>query len=108
MIADEQARKLRRIAGRTTLYEATLTHHRTGEKALLCYSPKSRTSLQRYIAKNAQALVTFCGSETFVRRAQGEEAAIGEWGIAWSGRTQREAIINGELPWFGSVNKDGG
>lgn len=34
---------------------------------------------------------------------QGYKALMGDWAIQFTGRTQREAIMNGELPWIAEV-----
>ncbi|OHD25594.1 MAG: hypothetical protein A2064_09110 [Spirochaetes bacterium GWB1_66_5] len=96
-----QVQKLARLRRRDTLYEAALVHRTTGQRVLLCYSHTSGARLGSYIAHHADEVVAFCGSDRYVARQAGEEYAIGDWGVRWTGRTQREAIIGGELPWFG-------
>ena len=97
-----QVRKLDRIRRRDTLYEVELVHRQTGERCLLCYCHRTGSRLAGYIARHAEALVAFCGSDTYATRRLDlrEEFAIGEWGMRWTGRTQREAIMHGELVWF--------
>ena len=97
-----QLAKLARIQNRVTLYEVALTHLDTGERRLLCYTRKTGRGIRDYIFKHGPALVAFCGDENFRPgwKRQGDETAVGRWSIGFTGRTQREAILNGELTWF--------
>jgi hypothetical protein len=98
--------KLAAIATRSTLYEAALVNTTTGERRLLCYSAKTGAALRRYVWRKGAELVTFCGSERADAVAGNKRAIrIGQWQADFTGRTQREAIIGGELAWFGAEVK---
>jgi hypothetical protein len=95
--APEGAAKLDAIKNRATRYELVLTNLDSGEKRRLCYtSKKNRTGLFAAIRSNGTELVAFSGSEDFKLEGKAS-ASIGRWSVAFSGRTQREAIIAGEL-----------
>lgn len=82
-------------------YELVATHP-DGRKVLVGYTPRrGRSGLFDMLAKNGVAWVKFSGSEniTFGKRVA-DGAISGKWSINFSGRTQREAICNGELPFF--------
>lgn len=98
----EQVRRLERIRRRDTLYEAELVNRQTGERRLLCYCHRSRSRLATYVGRHAEELVTFCGSDRYTPCRENELLAIGDWAIRFTGRTQREAIMSGELRWFRS------
>lgn len=95
--------RLSRLSGRHTRYEATLVHALTGETRLLCYTArKNKHGLRDYINTKAEALAAFCGAHR-VGPARPDflaYLAIGDWQIGFTGRTQREAILGGELKWF--------
>jgi hypothetical protein len=72
---------------------------------VLVYCHRSRARILAYVQPRAVALVTFCGLTTDAHwgkpdKARGELLALGAWGIGFTGRTQREAIMHGELPWW--------
>lgn len=93
--------QLARIARYSTKYELAATNNTTGEKVLVGYTRKGRNGLFASITRHADAAVRFFGCEaiTFAKRAA-DGATMGEWSIKFSGRTQRDAIIEGELPFF--------
>ena len=101
-MTENQNAKLEAIKNRATRYELVLTNLDSGEKRRLCYtSKKNRTGLFAAIRSNGTELVAFSGSEDFKLEGKAS-ASIGRWSVAFSGRTQREAIIAGELRWFAS------
>ena len=106
LTAAQQVR-LARLHNRLTLYEVALTHLDTGERVLLCYTRKTGRGIRDYIGRHAEAIVAFCGDDTcrLGHRRPCDETAIGRWSIGFTGRTQREAIIGGELPWFKEVRR---
>lgn len=95
-LTPQQLAKLARIANYSTRYEVELVHLDTGERRLLCYTRKTERGIRDYIFRHAAEVVTFCGSDRLFK------LSIGRWRIAFTGRTQREAIMAGELPWFGT------
>lgn len=117
-LTPEQTVKLARIAGRATLYEAVLVHQ-DGRVASLAYiGGATKTRLLQYVYKHADAVATFCGTDV-IRAADIHQdhfapvqaafptssvrvfAVMGGWSLGFSGRTQRQAIMHGEHPWFG-------
>ena len=96
--------KLEALRNRSTAYELRLTNLDSGEQRRLCYSHRNnRSGLIDAIRRNGPELVAFCGSERFTMEGKGSApvAMLGRWRIAFSGRTQREAISTGsELRWF--------
>lgn len=107
-LTPEQERKLARIQGRATLYETVMVNRKDGRKVVLCYTRKTKRGIIDYIHRlgrtgSAGELVAFCGAEVYRQPADGFVLAIGEWDMKFSGRTQREAIMGGELTFW----KDG-
>lgn len=99
MDATLQAR-LERLRHYSTRYEAVLTHADSGERRLLCYTArKSSAGLLSAVFSRGEALVAFSGAER-VENIKGAGLRLGPWRVAFSGRTQREAIITGELTYF--------
>jgi hypothetical protein len=100
-LTEEQRAKLARLSNRATKYELTGTNSETGAHFLFGYSRKGRAGLLSMLQKNAAMVAEFCGSNAvdFEKRASAG-ASIGVWRFAFSGRTQREAIQGGELPFF--------
>ena len=99
---------LARIHNRRTKYEL-VADHPDGRRVLLAYSPRrSRTGIWDAITSNGrrEAIVELVGTKTIdfeLRASHG--ATMGDWKIIWSGRTQRDAYIGGELPY---VEEGGG
>ncbi len=93
--------RLSRIRNRRTLYELVVSHP-DGRRVLLGYADRhSRNMLLRMARKHGQRLADLTGEEqlTFAKFSR-DGARIGEWSIKWTSRTQREAIIEGELPFI--------
>jgi hypothetical protein len=102
-MTEKQTAKLEALKNYATSYELVLTNLDSGEKRRLCYtSKKNRVGLFSAIHKNGTELVAFCGAEDFKMTGKAS-ATIGRWSVAFSGRTQREAIQAGELRWFAST-----
>jgi hypothetical protein len=96
--------RLQRIANRSSLYELVITHP-DGRRYLLAYcGRKSRAGIYAACAGRASHLLELTGSESIT---WGDNAAaggtMGDWQIRFSGRTQRECYISGELPYIGRV-----
>jgi hypothetical protein len=99
-LTENQNAKLDAIKNRATRYELVI--QRGDERFRLCYTGrKNRRGMIDWIFRNGKELAAFSGSEE-VRFGHGATAQLGDWHISFSGRTQREAIIAGELPWFAS------
>jgi len=97
---ETQIARLNRLKRYSTRYELIATHP-DGRKVLVGYTRKGRDGMLSMMRKNGEAWVKFSGCEDihFARRV-GDGATSGEWTINFSGRTQREAIMEGELPFF--------
>jgi hypothetical protein len=99
-MTESQNIKLEAIKNRATRYELVL--QRGAERLRLCYTGrKNRHGLIDAIRRNGAELVQLTGAEAFKLEA-GPAAIMGDWRLSFSGRTQREAIIAGELAWFWS------
>ena len=97
----EQIRRIERLKHYSTKYEAVMSHT-DGRKMLFCYAPKSRASLLRYLDKHATVLVGVAQADrVYPGEQRGEAFRLGQWAVAFTGRTQRECIQDGELPWWG-------
>lgn len=106
-LTEEQERKLSRIKLYATRHELVLSHA-DGRKYLLCYVVNSarRNTIFSIVSERAKDLIRVVGVENPIihfakRKADG--ATIGEWKVAFSGRTQRQAIIEGELTYIGKA-----
>ena len=90
---------LNKIHGRPTLYELAAIK---GEQSILVAycGNRTRRMILRACRERAEALVALTGDKSigFSRRAA-EGATMGEWSIRFTGRTQRDAISAGELPY---------
>lgn len=98
--------KLARLHNRATLYELTMSHG--DEHILIAYaSNKGRTMLWKCVTSEERVhqIIARTGTEeiTFAKRA-GDGATMGEWSIRFTGRTQRDAIGEGELPYIGDYS----
>jgi len=98
-----QAKKLERIKHYATRYELVATNKVSGQKLLVGYCAKGRNGLFKMVAKNGEDAVKYFGNGVdnihFAKKAA-DGATMGDWVIKFSGRTQREAILGGELEWF--------
>ncbi len=99
-MTENQTVKLKAIKNRATRYELVLSSEGSHQKLRLCYTGrKNRSGLMAAIRANGPELVKLTGASDF-QLSKGPAATLGSWRLAFSGRTQREAIIAGELPWF--------
>lgn len=92
--------KLARIQNRDTRYEVRATNG--SQSVLVGYTPrKGRAGIHSIVTKHAEAITRFMDADSiyFERRAA-DGAKMGNWKINFSGRTQRDAYIGGELPFF--------
>lgn len=90
--------RLAAIAGRTTLYEIILVHD-DGRRRLLGYGRKNRPGILAMVNRRAVDLAQFCGAEYITLKGlpAGTVGKIGAWSIRATARTERQAIIEGEL-----------
>lgn len=98
--------KLARLHNRPTAYELVAT---SGDRSVLvAYSQsQGRSALLKCLRHREQAVVSLFNegadpNVTFGKKAS-DGATVGAWTIRFSGRTQRDAIINGELPYVEDV-----
>jgi hypothetical protein len=98
---DAKIKRLTALQGRSTKYEVALVHD-GGRRVRLTYTAKTRPAVWRYIDRVAVQLVAFCGADRMQTKGQ-RFGKIGPWTIVTTGRTEREAIIGGELPAWGGV-----
>ena len=90
-------RQMMELRNRHTSYELAISHP-DGRKFLVCFSDsKARAQLWKIVSKRAEKLVALAGTDlfTFAKRAA-DGATLGEWTIAWTGRTKFE-IVAGQL-----------
>ena len=98
--------KLERLRNRGTSYEITISD---GEQTYrVAYTPRhSRDGLLRAIRSTGKEIVTALGMPDTALVHAGKRAEDGftleDWQIRFSGRTQRDAISNGELQWIGAA-----
>ena len=95
---------LHSLRGRPTHYELILTGP-AGEKYLILYCAfRTRHSILAAVSRNGQKIAAITGVSTlhFGKRVS-DPVTIGDWRITWSGRTERDAIAEGQLPWVGEL-----
>ncbi len=103
-----KSEQLARLTNRATRYELALINGDT--RILVMYSHgRARHDLLKCCRTHGEAIVALAcptGEEllTFAPKAA-DGAKIGPWSIRFTGRTQREAIIEGELPFIGDVGR---
>jgi hypothetical protein len=90
--------KLARLKNRSTRYEIVLTNG-TGTKFLVLYTAQhSYRGLVAAIRQRYDAILARTGGELPNAAKPGQVFVGNEWRCFFSGRTQRDAIIAGELP----------
>jgi hypothetical protein len=109
MLTDQQQRQLERIKHYATRYEVRLTLP-DGRAMLVCYTPrKSKAGLLDALQSRGEAILAHLprGTEdsglTYDNAIQGFVLGNGV-SAAFSGRTQRDCILTGELPFIGACN----
>jgi hypothetical protein len=94
--------RLARLSNRVTLYETVATYGT--QTVLVVYCGKNKTRFFRAIAENdqerAKKLVELTGAERITVGKGTVLGTIGEWTIKFTGRTQRDAIVEGEHPYL--------
>jgi len=95
-----QTRQLKRIQLYRTAYELVITDG-TDTYLVRYSSARSRRALLDNCRFSGQQLVNLTGREEIdYQKRAADGATMGDWRIYWSGRTQREAIIEGEHPFI--------
>lgn len=108
----EQQQRLASIKLRSSRYEVVAYNLVTKERKRVCYTRRTLSAMWRYVTNPVRAhiIAKACGADhtrpvlsTDRIKSPGVEVhlAIGDWTIGWSRRTEREAIMAGELPWIG-------
>jgi hypothetical protein len=95
-------RKLASLQNRATRYELVASHP-DGRRFLVAYcGRKNRQGLFSAVAGRAAAMTALTGDESihFGKRAA-DGGTMGEWTIRFSGRTQRDCYLEGELEYIG-------
>lgn len=96
--------KLGRLRNRPTLYELAMV--RGDEKILVAYvQRKGRRDLWKAITnpKRIRKIVAKAGTEEITfRKKAGDGGQMGEWSLRFTGRTERDAVAEGELPYIGA------
>jgi len=107
MLTDLQQRQLERIKHHATRYEVRLTLP-DGRAMLVCYTPrKSKAGLLNAIQSRGKAILAHMpempeDSRLMYDKAQGFSLGNGAR-VAFSGRTQRDAIMCGALSYVGDA-----
>jgi hypothetical protein len=102
-MTDAQRRRLESLRHHHTLYEVALISPE-GAKHLLCYTERSGRRLRAAVVKRAaRVLATIADDGAVVTAVTKESLTLtGGWVVRFTGRTERESIINGALPYIGS------
>jgi hypothetical protein len=90
-----------------TRYELAIA--KGDQKFLVCYSMRTgRHAILKSLQQRSQAILgaTNLSDEALLawKTPAREGAMLGDWAVRFTGRTQREAISAGELPWIGQLN----
>jgi len=98
--------KLDRLKNYRTRYEL-IASHPDGRKLLIRYTARQgRRGLLDALTMDAARVCQVLGADDIhwgKRAADGGH--MGEWTVKFSGRTQREAILGGELPFYANFEK---
>lgn len=104
-LTDDQRKKLERIQGRATLYELALM--KGDQRLLFCYTRRTGRGIRDYM----RHLRDTPDSWAALKAATGIDLATWDWN-GWvpefTGRTQREAIMVGELKFWNDLPGEGG
>lgn len=94
--------KLERLHNRATNYELVC---KDGEKTYLAgYTRMSKRGILGMLQRNGEKWAKrISETDRITLDKNGKEATVGRFTIEFSRRTQREAIIMGELPWFEEI-----
>ncbi len=94
----EVIRKLTRLHNRATLYELVVKNHTSC--FFLSYTwGRTRALLLKVARKNGAALSALTGSDSLdFAKKTADGGTMEDWALVWTGRTEREAICQGEYP----------
>lgn len=91
--------KLEALRYRQTKYELAVDG-----KILAGYTRQSKMGILNMLRKNGESWAKRLNANDMITfNKNGREATIGQYNVKFTGRTQRDAIIEGELPWFEDV-----
>jgi hypothetical protein len=95
--------KLSRLHNRRTAYELVAVNG--DQRVLVCYScERSRNAIFRICCKRAAALLALTGAESIAwAKRSADGGMMGAWSIRFSGRTQRDCYVEGELAYVGDL-----
>lgn len=102
----ELSTKLARIANRSTRYEIIAFHATDYRSILIGYTGrKSFSGMLAMLRQNGPKFVSLTGmtDDTTNKRERGALHFSNGWTVRFSGRTQRDAYIDGERPFIGSI-----
>lgn len=94
--------KLAALQNRGTLYELELANLETGERRLIAYTRNTKTRGIAAMMRQTDAVIAVIGRVDLFASKRAEKSFIaytrdGKWVARFTGRTQRDAICNGEL-----------
>jgi len=99
-LTEEQEMRLSSLQNLPTRYEVSITDGNTILRVGYT-AKKSRDGVIACLRRVGQEVVNFTGcGEFFTSRRAADGVMMGNWRIAFTGRTQREAIMQGELKPF--------
>lgn len=98
-MTEVQERKLARLKNYRTRYEVAMVNG-TDRRLVVYMSDRSFTRLLSAVREKLEAVKVVAGADVW---AENRKLSAGDWRIEFTGRTQREAILNGELPFIGKV-----
>lgn len=99
-----QEQKLARLHNRPTGYEVAAIKGET--RILVAYCQRhSFSGLRNAVYNRAEKVVALTGKTEFQSRKG--DMLLGDWTIRFTGRTQRDAILEGELPYVGEIKLAG-
>lgn len=102
MLTSTQETALKRLSRYATKYEIVASHA-DGRHVFIGYSgQRSKHGLLRMLQHNGELNIARLGltDESKVASLPNSRIQVGDWIVAFSGRTQREAITAGEMPWL--------
>jgi len=98
--------KLESLGNRSTKYELVASLP-GGPIVLAGYCSHGKNNILSMLRKNGEQWATRIKADDMVTFAKnGKSAQLGAWKVWFTGRTQREAIVLGELPFFTSTLAD--
>lgn len=97
----ETVQRLNRLRNDATLYELIAVAP-DGRQVLAGYCGRTVRRMVSMLHQNATAWMRLTGAARVdAVPKMPKTLTLGEWTFRFSGRTEREAIMHGELPWIG-------